>query len=51
MKGFTIRGMLRFHMGLFLFIPCEEVKDIGKAIKIFQYPQIAEHFLRFHLGD
>jgi hypothetical protein len=38
-------------MDFFLFISGEEVKDIGEAAEVFQYLQVVEHFLRFHLGD
>jgi len=33
-------GKLGFHMSFSLFLSGEEVKDIGKAVEVFQYLRV-----------
>jgi hypothetical protein len=35
-ENFFIKGMFRFHAGLFLFISGKEIKDIGETVQVLQ---------------
>jgi hypothetical protein len=35
-----ISGVFHFYPGLLLFMPGEEVKDIGEALEAFQYLRV-----------